>query len=337
MQKIRYELDPYNRLILNEAGRKSAFPKFRQVLDGRFKTDKFNNLSYHIKAPLAPDDKIPDQIRLSGEWSLTDDHKLRLKLDKLGRETFGDQITLQGEILDVDKNSILFALTTTTKEDTRTTYVLNISGSWKADEFNRLYFHVRKETGRYDILTFNGIWQINKDHQIVYQYEKARLIRKKRQTHTLIFKGYWDINKRMRISYILSKDTDSVFDFRTSAGIFKEDYIRYEIGVGLTARKNPTIQTIKLFGEWKLKKDIGLIFEIEYENKVKSAIVFGADAKLTDKDTVSLRLKSDIKNKDIGINLELARKIFEGDGEAFLRALASRKESAIYAGAAWRW
>lgn len=337
MQKVRYELDPHNRLMLDESGGKSGPPKFRKVLDGRFKTDGNNNLSYHIKAPLQEAEGIPHQLKLKGEWSLSDNHELRLTLDKWARDTFGDQITLQGEILDVNENSLLFAITTTTKEDTQSTYVLNLGGSWKADENNRLSFHIKRQKGRHDILIFNGTWEINKNHQIIYQYEKARLIRKKRQTHTLTFKGYWDINQKARISYILSAETDSVFNFKTSAGIFKEDYIQYEAGVGLTVRGRQAIQTIKLSGKWNLKKDIGLIFEIAYEDKKTKQIVFGADAKLMDKGTISFRLKNDIENKDIGINLELSHKILKGDGEAFLRILESRREAAIYAGAAWRW
>ncbi len=337
MQKVRYEIDPYNRLILDASGMKSDLPKFRTVLDGQFKTNEDNNLIYHVKAPLLRDDKIPHQVKLSGQWTLTDNHELRLTLDKSGRETFGDQITLQGRMLDVKENSLLFAITTVTKENTQSTYVLNIEGSWKSDKKNRLSFHVRKESGKYDILTFTGMWEINKNHQIIYQYEKAELIRKKKEIHILTFKGYWDIKEKTRISYVLSKDTDSVFDFKVSSGIFKEDYIQYEIGIGSTRREKESVQTVKLFGRWSLKKDVGLIFEIEYENNITKAMVFGADVKLTDKDTVSFRLKNDIENKDMGINLELSHKILKGDGEAFLRTLKSRRESSIYAGAAWRW
>ncbi len=172
MKKIQYEIDPYNRLVIPDSGKKSDLPKFRQVIDGRFRLDENNNLSYRVKAPLPEDENIPHQIRLKGEWSLTDDHELRLTLDGQGRQTFGDQITLQGEILDVNKNSLLFAVTMTTKDNTRSTYVLNLGGTWRADENNRISFHVKKEAGRYDILTFNGAWEINKDHQIIYQYER---------------------------------------------------------------------------------------------------------------------------------------------------------------------
>ena len=337
MKKMRYEIDPHNRLIIDDSGKKSDLPKFRQVIDGRFSLDENNNLSYRVKAPLPEDENIPHQIRLKGEWSLTDDHELRLTLDGQGRQTFGDQITLQGEILDVNKNSLLFAVTTTTKDNTRSTYVLNLEGTWKADENNRLSFRVKEEEGRYDILTFNGAWEINKNHQIIYQYEKARLIRKRRETHTLIFKGYWDIEDALRISYVLDKGTDSIFDFETSVGVFKEDYIEYELGIGLADRPDPVRRTITLSGKWNLKKDVGLIFEADYENKKVKQIVFGADVRLTDRDTIAFKLKNEIENKDIGAELELSHQILKGDGEAFLRLLKSNRESAIYAGAAWRW
>ncbi len=312
MQKVLYEIDPYNRLVINNNGKKSDLPKFRRTLDGKFKTDELNNLSYHIKHPLSGKEKVPNQIRLKGEWSLTDNHELKLTFDKEARETFGDSITVQGEILDVDKNSILFALTTRTKDNTRSTYVLILDGSWKADANNRLSFHIRKERGRHDVLTFNGAWQINKTHQIIYEYEKAGLVRKKKETHTLTFRGYWDIRENMRISYVLSADTGSAFNFKTSAGIFSKDYIKYEVGLGLTGRARPLTRTIMLSGRWNIKKDADVTFEIEYEKKKIKAINFGAA-------------------------LKLSRKISKGDGEVFLRALISKQESAVYAGAGWRW
>lgn len=330
MEKIQYEVDPHNRLINDLTG-------FRKVLDGRFKTDENNNLSYIIKAPLSEDEGMPNEVRLKGEWALTDNHDLRLILDKEYRDTFGDKIMLQGEILDIDANSLLFAITTKTDNDKQSTYVLDLSGSWKADEKNRLSFHVKKEDGSYDILTFNGVWEINKNHQIIYQYEKAHFMIKKKETHELTFKGYWDIKNAFRISYILSKETGSVFDFLASAGVFKEDYIKYELGIGLSGREEPIKKTFMLSGKWNLKRDVGLVFEIAYENGSMGTIVFGADAKLTDRDTFLFRLKNDIENKDIGVDLELSRSILKGDGIAFLRVLKSRQESAIYAGAAWQW
>ncbi len=337
--QIRYEVDPYNRLVADDSKNPSlTLPRFRKVLDGRFGADEHNNLTYNIKSPLSEDESIPNQIRLRGSWSLTDDHDLRLTLDKEYRKTFGDKIILEGEILGADKDSLAFALTTKTKEGALSTYILDLGGVWQADEFNRLSFHVKKEEGvSRDILTFNGAWEVDKDHRLVYRYEKARLRRKKREVHALTFNGFWDIKDALRISYLLSAGTDSKFEFRSSAGFFKGRTIRYELGAALANRKVPASRVITLFGKWTLKRDIGLAFEVEYEDGRKHDIIFGADMKLSGKDTVSFRLKSDRDNRDMGVELKLSRGILAGDGEAFLNALAGRGESAIYAGAAWRW
>jgi hypothetical protein len=336
MERFRYELDPYNRLVLFDGGR-SGLPEFRRVLDGRFKIDKNNNLSYHVKAPLREAEKIPHQIKLKGEWALTDDHNLRLTLDKRGRETFGDEVTLRGDILDAKANSLLFAVTTRKAAGARSTYVLNLAGSWKADENNRLSFRVKKENGASDILTFSAAWEVDNNHGIVYRYEKSDLVTRKKKIHSLAFRGSWDIKDACRISYALDGRTDSVFDFMTSAGVFKEGYIKYEVGIGLAGRLRPKGKTITLFGKWSLKRGAGLVFEVEYGNGRLAAITFGADAELTDKDKVSFRLKDRAGNKGLEATLELSRRIFNGEGGAFLRALKEKRESAIYAGAAWRW
>jgi len=337
MEKVRYELDPFNRLILNGREGPGGLPKFRRVLDGRFGTDEDNNLTYNIKQPLSASDTIPNQIRLKGSWSLTGGHSMRFTLDKLARRTLGDQLTFTGELLDAKEGSLLFAVTTRSKKDTQTTYVLNLGGTWKADKNNRLSFHVRKESGAYDILTFTGAWEVGKNSQLIYRYEKARLVRKKKEVHALTFKGYWDIRDKARISYVLGAGTDSVFDFAASAGIFRGGYIKYQVGVGLSAGAGFKLRTVTLSGVWRLERNLGLVFEVEYEGQNSRAIVFGAEAGLTDKDTVTFRLKNGIDNKDIGASLELSHRLFKGDGRIFLRALKDSRESAVYAGGVWSW
>ena len=133
-ERVRYEVDPYNRLVISETDRKTKLPKFRQVLTGRFKTDKNNSLSYLIKAPVPRKLSIPHQVRLKGQWALTEDYNLCFTLNKWGRQTLGDKLTLQGTILDVHKNSLLFAITTRTKEDTQSIYILKLQGVWQADK-----------------------------------------------------------------------------------------------------------------------------------------------------------------------------------------------------------
>ena len=334
--KITYEIDPYNRLIINGSGKKSQLSRFRQVLDGRFKTDENNTVTYHIKAPMPQGTEMPYQVKLQGKWSLSEDHNLCLTLNKLGRQTLGDKLTLQADIIDTAKNSLVFALTTTTKGNTQSIYILKLKGAWQADKHNRLTFRIQREQGSHDILTFRGAWEINKQHQIIYKYEKAQLIRKRKKIHTLIFQGYWNIKEKGRVSYVLDQQSNSVFVFKTSIGIFKDKYIKYEVGIGVSRKPKPIKRVLILFGKWKIKKDVGLIFEVEYTNKKIHAITFGAEAKLTAKDSISFKLKNE-KNKNISAQLQLSHKILKGDGLSFLRFLKSEEESTVMIGAGLRW
>jgi hypothetical protein len=337
MQKVRYETDPFNRLVVAGGGVADDLPKFRRVIDGRFALDGDNNLSYRIKSPTTSADNMPNQFKLGGEWSLTRDHRLRLSLDKSARKTFGDELTLKGEILDVRKDSLLFAMTTAAKQGAQSTYVLTLSGSWKADERNRLSFRVRKESGRYDILAFTGAWDLDDNNQIVYEYESSKLLRKKVRAHTLIFKGCWHISENLRVSYLLGGDTDRALSFQTSAGVFKKDRILYEVGIRASKSARPVTRTVALFGTWNVSRDLGLVFETGYEDGKPHRMIFGADARLTDKDTVLFRLKGKPGFKGLGASLELSHRILGGDGEAFVRALKDERELAVYAGAGWRW
>ena len=332
MQKLKYELDPHNRLVARGEGLQGL----RRVLDGNFRISAHNTLTYHIKAPVPRDIKAPHQLQLKGTWSLTEDHQLRLTLDKWKRQTFGDQLTIRGQILDVQKNSLLFAVTTRTKQGALSVYILELAGSWQADKHNRLTFRVDKEQGRFDTLTLEGAWELNDNYQIAYRYQEEKLTRKSRKSHTLIFKGYWDIQDKARLSYVMDQDIGSGFDFNTGIGIFKDGYIKYELGIGLSQKMRPVKRTVTFLGSWKLNRDIGLVFEIERAGRKIQAIVFGAEVKLTDKGAALFSLKDSL-NRGIGAELELSRDIFKGDGRTFLRLLQSKQESAILAGAGWRW
>ena len=336
MKKVRYEIDPHNRLIIRCSDKKTSLPLFRKVLDGYYKIDKNNKLIYHVKEPLTRDKDTPRQIKLKGKWSLTKNHDLKLTLDNWKRQTYGDQVILKGDIIDVDKNSFSFAVTTRTKENVMSTHMLKLQGSWQADSNNRLTFRAKKQKSHPDTLVLDGVWELSKNHQIIYTYEKKHLLRTKKKLHTLTFKGSWDILDKTRISYVIDRNTNSTFNFRTSLGIFKGNYIKYELGIGLSYRAKPIKRKVALFGKWKIKKNIGLVFEVEYEKGEVYAVVFAVNAKLTDKDTLLVRLKNMI-GKDVGVELKLSHKILNGNGTMFFRALKSKRESAIFAGAAKGW
>jgi len=339
LQKLRYEVDPHNRLVVSESGKKLPLTRFRRIFDGRFKTGPNNSLIYHIKAPihgLKPGYKAPHQVKLRGRWALNKNHDLVLTLDKWRRQIPGDELTLGGQIVAANASSVSFSVTTRSAKNIESRDILKLQGIWQADKQNRLTFRVRKAQRIYDSLVFDGIWEINKQHRIIYRYEKTKTIQKQRQKKTITYKGYWNISKRNRLSYELSRDRSSMFDFKTGIGTLAEGYIKYQVGIGVSIRKQPVKRILILFGQWKIKRNVGLLFEIQYEKGKTRAIIFGADAKLTKKDELKFKLKNE-RRKDLGLELKLSRKLLKGDGQSFLKLLKSKKEASIYVGAAWRW
>ena len=331
----RYEVDPHNRLVVRKTGEKTKVKRFRKVYDGRFKLGKNNSLTYHIKAPGRNDPGAPHQVKLIGKWSLTKNHDLKITLDKWKRQTFGSQLLIKGEIISVDKNFLVFAVKTRTDNNKDSLYFFKLEGSWQADKYNCLSFKVERDRSRSDILMLRGMWEINKNHEIIYQYEKTQLIRKLKKTHSLTFKGHWDIKDKARISYVLDRSSGSLFDFKTGFGIFKDKYIKYELGIG--RKEKFSKKAVLLFGTWKIDKDKGLTFEIEYGNKRISSITFGAEAKLKNRDLIEFNIKKDMDNRDMGINLKISRKMLKGSGEAFLQLLKSSRELSISVGFGKKW
>lgn len=336
MEKIRYEVDPHNRLVVKKSPSGRGLPRFRNVLDGRFKVGRYNTLTYHSKPPSGGDDAATRQIKLQGTWRLSPNHELVLTLDAWRYGT-KDELTLRGDIIDVKANAVIFAMTTVNERGVRSTYALELAGSWQADERNRLTFKLSCKGGQYDTLTFDGIWEMNEHHQILYRYERSQLATKLKRIHTLVFRGHWDITGRSRLSYVIDASTDCVLNFTTGVAVFSGNKIQYEIGIGLSRRAKPVRTAVTLYGTWRVIKSTSLAFEMKYEDQKIRSIVFTAQVDITDQNTLLCRLRKDEARRDIIGELEISHKILRGDGEIFLRLLKSGEESAAYAGAGWRW
>lgn len=331
MEKVRYEIDPHNRLIYAKTGKKSKLPRFRTVLDGRFKIDKNNRLTYHVKKSQVSN--IPQQVLLRGRWSLDKDHNLILTLNKWGNQIAGNKLTIKSELIDVKANKLSFVAVTKDSHKKTHIYILGLGGSWQADKYNRLAFNIKKEKGITDKLILQGAWELNKQNEIIYTYTKSSLLPKEKITKTITLRGYWEVTQKHRISYILNKAINSQFDFKVSLGKpIKKRGLQYEAGIGVT----PVKRIITLFGKWKVNERLGLLFEMPYEKGNLHRIIFGATCKLDKNYNLDFRLKNRL-GKDLGIDVKLSRRILKGQGEAFIRALRSRKEVSILAGIGFRW
>jgi len=337
MHKLRFETDPHNRLVVSKTGRKSELTGFRQVLDGEFKVGKHNTLSYHVKMPLDEEALFGRQIKLRGKWGLNANHDLLFTLDSWQRQVLGDELTLRCQLIDAQANSLIASVSTRSYNGNTSIYMLNLEGSWQADEQNRLTFHLKSASADPDILTFEGAWEVGKNYELLYSYQKEGLQSGRRITHTLAFKGHWDIPDKARLAYVLSASTGSQFEFKTSVGVFKDKYIKYEVGIGASrGRQTAFKRTIALFGSWKMTPSSGLVFEVEQNGRVVNSIALAAQVKLSDKDTIIFTLKDNL-NRTLGAKLEVSRDIVQGDGQAFLRLLTSKGEQGVFIGMGRRW
>ena len=213
-EKIRYEIDPHNRLVYEKTGKKSEVHGFRTILDGNFEIDENNYVTYHVKKSQGYD--VPQQVKLRGGWSLDKEHNLVLTSDKWGNQIAGNKLTVESELIDVKDNRLSFAVTSKDGEGNDHIYIVKLGGRWQADEHNRLSFNIEKEKGITDRITLQGAWEVNKQNELIYIYEKSARGKEEKITKTITLKGYWDITEKYRIIYVLNKEIESEFDFKVS-------------------------------------------------------------------------------------------------------------------------
>ena len=329
-ERIRYEIDPHNRLVYEKTGKHSEVPLFRAVLDGKFEIDERNQVTYHVKKPLGT--PIPQQVKLRGTWSLDNDHRLVLTLDKWGNQIAGNKITLASELIDVNDNRVSFALISRDSEGNNHLYMVTLGGSWQADAHNRLSFNIAKEKGSPDRLILQGAWEVNKQNEIYYSYAKQVRGKKEKTAKSITLKGYWDISEKYKLTYVVNKEMKTGVSFKVSVGKSNARGLQYEIGIGAM----PSKKTVTLLGEWRVTRDRGVLFEMPCGEGEKQKVILGAWCKLKKNLNLEMRLQNG-DGEDLGVTVTLSRQIVKGQGEAFIRALRSQKEMAIAVGAGVRW
>lgn len=326
MDKVRYETDPYNRLVVSERG--LGVNRQRRVIEGRFAVDGVNRLTYISKSP-AGTGEGPGEFRFSGSWSLTKVHELRYKFDAENRSGGRGAITISGEIIGSKGDCLAFAVTTKTLDGVTKTYILELSGAWSLDDSNRIVFSVSREGRHSDELVFDGRWAMGKDSSIRYRYERA--------AHEIVFRGAWRLGGPALAIFDLSGSTNSSFRFCGSIARCESDRVIFEIGAGVRKRLRPAMKSIVINGRWKLSESAGLEFEGELSGGRLYSVSFGASARLTDRETLELSLRAHPGGRDLGIKLELKRRMIKGDGSLFVRMIAGSEESAVTAGGAIAW
>jgi hypothetical protein len=304
VDRLRYETDPHNRLIVRSTGKKGSLVGFRRVLDGRFQLDTNNSLTYHIKEPLAADALCGRQVKFSGTWSLNKDHDLVYTLDSWQNQTSGDELTLRCQLIEAKEDSLVAALTTRSAAGNTSVYMLHLAGTWHVDDKNCLNMRLESRFAQPDSLTFESGWEVGKNKELVYRYEKKILSRRKRVTQSLAFKGHWDVSDKTRLGFALEPGNKPALIFS---------------------------------GSWKLSRTSGLSFEMKQRGGRVASVSLSAKVRLSKHDTILCTLKDSALSRSVGAELELTRDILGRDGQAFLLLLASKREQGIFVGMGRSW
>jgi len=296
--KVFYEVDPHNRLILKSPKGPSKVKKFRKIVYGRFKIDKKNSLRYHVyKSSGTP---IPQKIEFSGKYSLDRKHNLIFTLNKWSNQCQGNRLRLRTKLIDIDGREIVFLISSKRPDGKKSISLMRLYGSWQADKNNRLRFGVKKENDTVDNLTLFSAWKLNKNNEVVYRYG--------RDSRNIVLKGHWDVKKRYRIRYVLDRKIDSGFNFRSSVGNIvkkgKNTYIKFDVAIDISKKK-----------------------------RVKRNIVFRCRCKLKKDKNIVLELSPGKRE----LSLKLTKKVLNKKGLLYIEGFLKGKEKYLGGGAAFRW
>ena len=276
---------------------------------------------------------IHDGKVAEGVWEMGADGEIRYR-----RRGPQEEVLLTGDLLSADPNSLTFHLREVQQEEDVRLRQMSLRGRWQADPSNRLTFLVEREQGTVDTLTLEGGWEVGPGNEIQYRFERTELKKGARSLHRIRFEGYWEVGEDRRSAYVLEAGSNSAFRFR---GAFQTDSIRqkqgslrYQIGLEVEGRRR--LQTVTLFGKWKLSRDLSLEFEVPYSGGFRRTLSFGATYVWNRRTSVSARLTTP-GGGPLGVELSLYREFLQGRGEAFVRLRRSLEETAAEAGARVRW
>ena len=305
---------------------KHPFSKKIEVVPGEFKVER-NNLIYEVDKSFSSPYSLPDKIKFTGRWSLDKDHNLVFYIR--GKEKKNKRLVLQTGILFPKRDSLLVQIKCKRFSGISKVYFIKLKGLWHSDKFNRIAFSVvRKDF--VDTLIFRGSWYLNKNQHIIYEYKKL----KTKEKNTLIFKGFWNIISSNRLGYSFRAQDKSNFEFRvhiqTPTLYPTQNKIKYRVGIGWA--RAYTERIIILYGTWKIKRSLGLVFEMNYGEGIIKRIKFTAIVRLDRGKELKFTLK-DKRGKPVGLEIIFRRdSLSKKDFEYFLRLLKGKEGISIGAG-----
>ncbi|MDD5020006.1 MAG: hypothetical protein PHS61_06285 [Candidatus Omnitrophica bacterium] len=318
MPKIKYEIDPHNRLIETGGG-------LRRVLDGTFKTDGGHALAYRLKKPAAQGGF--QQVKFSGTWGLDKDNNLVFSLDKWGRQIAGNKLILKTGVLSVSGHEVVFSVESRDADGGTQVSLLKLEGAWQVDRSNRLNFLVQRQGVSPDRLKFQGTWQVNKNHELEYRFSGSA---RAGNRHIIGFKGTWAFGEGGKLSYDLEGEPGKSIELRASLERAFSNKLVFVLGAGAAPQKNKLV----FFGTWRFLKGPSLSFELTRKDGRISRIAFGVRARLSKNSCIEMAL-TNTAGDGLGVKVVLSKEM--SGGEAFLRFVREAGGSAVLVGFGKQW
>lgn len=300
-------------------------------VNGRFSVDRNNRLAYWLNEPASWGKRydMPPKVAFTGRWGLNKNYDLELHLLRRENQFEGDRLTLRGDLLSVDNDSLVFELKSYDRRGLLHIQLLKLSGFWQANAYNRIGFMVQRASAT-DALILGASWQVNKNQQISCAYKKTDLKTKTRTVRALTFEGFWQIGGAKRLTYILSHGERSHFDFRCqieTPNLYpQKNVIKYRLGTGVSAK------AVSLYGAWKFDRNLGLVFQMDYGRGKRRRMEFGANARVNEKDEIVFSLVNKT-NEPLGATVTYTFHFLnKTDAALFLRLKKAQKEARVEAG-----
>lgn len=298
--KVRITVDRYNRIVVTRTFRGR---RHEADVEDRGKTPRV------------------ERVAVDGKWSLTPEHDLKFSVAGRDRAGLGKTVILRGEIIKAGGTELLFRVRKAESADGISARTVELKGTWQADTYNRITFRASRSAGKYDMLRFEGVWDINRRNELVYRYAGTVLRRGKKKERTIVFRGRWDFT-RSRIVYSLERFSGSVFEFKAAlqSPSLRASDGKIKFQVGIKYRKDRAYRRVRkvvvLYGAWKLGRGFSVRFEMPSPGGSAAVLVFEA-GKLEGnygKVVVFLRRAGE---KKMALEVEF-RKVFVDDAELFL-------------------
>ena len=271
--------------------------------------------------------------RIDGVWTLTPRHELRYR--RRGPEA---AVVLAGALVGTEPRGLTFHVTGESLSEELVGRTLTLRGRWQADARNRLTFLVERARGRSDRLTLRGGWALGPRQELRYQYQQDGPGARRDRVHTLTFAGAWALTAGRQLTYVMDAASDSTFRFRgafqTPSVLAKTGELRYQLGVEAAGRRR--VQTLTVFGVWRLSRTLGVTFEIPCADGRVGTLRFGASYRVGARGTVTAALTAR-DGRPLGLEVVFTREFWRGQGALFVRLRRAFAETGVEGGVRIRW